>query len=80
MITHDCLLIISISTCYLECAALGDNLVKSYSSRLLLVQLVADKIIASIIQALRCGATVCRTHLHLDAEWGFHCDENYVCA
>ena len=34
--------------------------------------------IASIIQAARCGATICCTHLRLDAKSGFHCDGNYV--
>ena len=34
----------------------------------------------SIIQAPRCGATVCRTHHCMDTEWGSHCDGNYVCA
>ena len=39
-----------------------------------------SKVVASIIQAPRCGATVCRTHHRLDTEWGSHCDGNYVCA
>ena len=30
--------------------------------------------LASIIHAPRSGATVCCTHLRLDAEWGSHCD------
>ena len=35
--------------------------------------------LASIIQAPRCGATVCRTRLRLGAGWGSHCGGNYVC-
>ena len=34
---------------------------------------------ASIISTSCCGATVCRTHLHLVADCAFYCDGNYVC-
>ena len=36
--------------------------------------------VASIIQAPRCGATVCCTHLRLNTEWGFRCEGNVLCA
>ena len=42
--------------------------------------LLGASLLATIIQPPRCGATVCRTHLRLDAECGSHCDGNYACA
>ena len=33
---------------------------------------------ASIIQAPRCGTTVCRSHRCLESMYTFHCDGNYV--
>ena len=35
--------------------------------------------LASVIQAPRCGATVCRSHCRLDAKCTFYCGGNYVC-
>ena len=45
-----------------------------------IVRQLSRRCVASVTQAPRCGAMVCRTHLRLDAESGFHCDRNYVCA
>ena len=39
----------------------------------------ASGLSVSVIQAPRCGATVCRIHHRLDAKCAFHCDRNYVC-
>ena len=39
---------------------------------------ICSPVLASIIQAMRCCATVCRPRLRLDAELGCHCDGNYV--
>ena len=35
--------------------------------------------VASIIQAPRSGATVCRAHHRLGAKCTLHCDGNYAC-